>query len=151
VAETFRATIRLSGKTATGIPVPPEVVASLGGGKRPPVRATINGYTFRTTVAPMGGEFMLPVSGERREGAGVAAGDEVEVHLELDAAPREVELPADFAQALDSAAGARGFFDGLTHSQQQWHVVTIEGAKSAETRQRRIDKSIHMLAGKRAR
>lgn len=141
----FRATIQLNGKTATGIRVPPEIVASLGPSKRPAVRVTINGYTYRSTVAPMGGEFMLPVSAEIRERAGVAAGDEVDVDIELDAAPREVTVPPDFADALDRDADARRFFDGLSYSNKRRHVLSIEEAKTAETRQRRIAKAVSLL------
>lgn len=86
----FRAVIQLGGKTATGIPVPSEIVARLGPSKRPAVRVAINGHTYRSTVAPLGGAFMLPLSAEHRASAGVAAGDEVEVDLERDTAPREV-------------------------------------------------------------
>jgi hypothetical protein len=141
----FRAIIQLSGKTATGIQVPPEVVASLGPSKRPPVRVTINGYTYRSTVAPMGGAFMLPISAEHRASAGVAAGDEVEVELNLDAAPREVTVPPDFADALARDADARRFFDGLSFSNKQRLVLSIEEAKTAETRQRRIAKAVSAL------
>ena len=141
----FRATILLGGKTATGIRVPPEVIASLGQGKRPPVRVTIQGYTYRTTVAPLGGEFMLPVSAEVRERAGVAAGDEVDVDIEFDAEPRQVVVPPDFADALNRDADARRFFDGLSYSNKQRFVLSIEDAKTAETRQRRIDKAVGML------
>jgi len=141
----FRATILLGGKTATGIRVPPEVVESLGPSKRPAVRVTINGHTYRSSVASMGGEFMLPVSAENRTSCGVAAGDEVDVDIELDTEPREVTVPPDFADALDHDAEARRFFDGLSYSQKLWHVASIEGAKAAETRQRRIAKSVTML------
>ena len=146
----FRATILLGGKTATGIPVPPEVVTSLGPSKRPPVSVTINGHTYRSTVAPMGGEFMLPLSAENRRGAGVAAGDEVDVDIELDTQPREVTVPPDFTAALDRDANARRFFDGLSYSQKLRFVLSIEEAKTAETRQRRIDKAVSMLREGRA-
>jgi hypothetical protein len=146
----FRTTIELGGKTATGMQVPPEVVESFGSGKRPKVSVTINGYTYRSTVAPMGGVFMIPVSAEVREGAGVVAGDEVEVELELDTAPREVEVPADLAEALEGDAEAKQFFESLSYSNKRWHVLQIEGAKSAETRQRRIAKSIALLREGRA-
>jgi len=96
----FRTKILPAGKTAAGIEVPAKVVAALGSSKRPPVRATINGYTYRSTVAVMGGKFMLGVSNEVRSSAGVAAGDTVEIDLELDTEAREVELPPDFAAAL---------------------------------------------------
>jgi uncharacterized protein DUF1905/bacteriocin resistance YdeI/OmpD-like protein len=141
----FRAVVRLNGKTATGIAVPPAVVESLGASKRPPVRVTINGYTYRSTVAPMGGEFMLPVSGEVRKSAGVSAGDEVEVAIERDTEPRQVDVPLDFAEALNADADARRFFDGLSYSNQLRIVAPVSEAKTAETRQRRITKAIQVL------
>ncbi len=141
----FRAIIQLGGKTATGIQVPPEVVAALGPGKRPAVQVKLNGYTYRSTVAMMGGVFMLPVSAEHRQGAGVAAGDEVEVDLELDTAPREVSVPPDLAEALDRDGEARRFFDSLSYSHKLQHVLAVEQAKTAETRQRRVEKAISML------
>lgn len=141
----FSTSIQLGGKTATGIQVPDDVVASLGSGKRPAVRVTIKGYTYRSTVASMGGKFMLPVSAEVRENAGVAAGDEVEVELELDTEPREVTLPPDFTDALERDAEARGFFEGLSYSNKRRLVLSIEEAKTEETRQRRIAKVVGML------
>ncbi len=141
----FRATIELSGKTATGIPVPAQVVASLGSGKRPRVRVTINGYTYPSTVAPMGGVYMLPVSAEVRERANVAAGDLVDVEVQLDTEPREVIVPADFTDALDHDAAARQFFDSLSYSNKQRLVLSIEGAKTDETRQRRIATAVSKL------
>src|ERR1700675_3984168 len=96
----FRTKILQSGKTAAGIEVPAKVVAALGSSKRPPVRATINGFTYRTSVASMGGKFMLGVPPEFREGAGVKPGEAVDVDLELDTEPREVAIPSDFAVAL---------------------------------------------------
>jgi len=147
----FRATIELGGKTATGIEVPAEVVASLGTSKRPAVRVTIGGYTYRSTVAVMGGRFLLPLSAEHRAGAGVGAGDEVDVEMELDAEPREVAVPADLRAALDADAGASRFFEGLSYSQQRWYVTPITDAKTDETRQRRIAKAIAMLREGRTR
>jgi hypothetical protein len=141
----FRAIIQLGGKTATGIEVPAEVVARLGPSKRPAVLATINGYTYRSTVAPLRGVFMLPVSAEVRERAGVAAGDAVDIDLAPDTAPRDVTVPPDFADALDRDADARRFFDGLSYSNKRRFVLSIEGAKSAETRQRRIAKAVSDL------
>jgi hypothetical protein len=141
----FRAVIQLGGKTATGLQVPPEVVASLGSGKRPAVQVTINGYTYRSTVATMGGEFMLPVSAEVREGAGIAAGDEVEVEIALDSEPREVRVPPDLADALERDADAKRFFEGLSYSNKRRVVLQIEDAKTPETRQRRIAKAVSTL------
>ena len=147
----FHTTILQGGRTATGIQVPDEVVAALGSGRRPPVRVTINGYTYRSTVAVMGGVSMVGVSAEHRAGAGVAGGDQVEVDLELDTAPREVEVPADLAAALDAEPAARGTFDGLSYSNRSWHVLQVTGAKTEETRQRRIARSVEALKQGRAR
>lgn len=145
----FRTTLLQAEKNATGIQIPPEVVESLGAGKRPPVRVTINGYTYRNTVAVMGGVYMVGVSAEHRKGAGVAGGDEIEVEIELDTEPRVVVVPPDFQAALDQDTDAQRFFTGLSYSNQRRHVLAIEEAKTAETRQRRIDKTISQLrAGK---
>lgn len=146
----FHSVIQLGGKTATGIPVPNEVVASLGSSKRPSVRVTINGHTYRSTLASRSGQFMLPISAENRASAGVAAGDEVEVDIELDTAPREVTVPPDLAEALERDVDAKRYFDGLSYSQKQRHVLPIEQAKTAETRQRRIDKALSMLRESRS-
>ena len=143
----FRGTLLLAGKTATGFEVPPEVVASLGPGKKPAVIVTLNdGYSYRSSVGSMGGKFLLPVSAEHRAGAGIAAGDEVDVVLELDAAPREVTVPDDLSAALDADPAARSFFDGLSYSNKLRHVLAIDGAKTAETRERRIAKSVGLFA-----
>lgn len=147
----FRTTILQSGKTATGIRVPPEVVEALGAGKRPPVSVTINGYTYRSTVAVMAGEYMVGVSAQNREGAGVAGGDEVDVDLELDAAPRHVTIPDDFATALAADPAARTTFEALSNSNKGWHVLSIEGAKTEETRQRRVARSVAALREGRPR
>jgi bifunctional DNA-binding transcriptional regulator/antitoxin component of YhaV-PrlF toxin-antitoxin module len=141
----FRTTVRLGGKTATGIQVPVEVVESLGQGKRPPVQVTINGHTYRSTVASRGGQFIIPVSAAHREAAGIAAGDEVGVDIELDTEPRQVTVPTDFAEALEREPAAKQYFDSLPYSHQSRHVLAIEEAKTAETRQRRIDNAIRML------
>ena len=141
----FRATLLLGGKTATGIHVPDDVVAELGAGKRPAVKATIGSHCYRTTLGSMAGRTMLPVSAENRGLAGVAAGDELDVVLELDTAPRAVAVPDDLAAALAPHAGARRFFDGLSNSQKRWFAVPIEEAKKPETRQRRVEKAVAML------
>jgi uncharacterized protein DUF1905/bacteriocin resistance YdeI/OmpD-like protein len=146
----FRAIIQLSGKTSTGISVPSEVVEGLGSGKRPPVRVTINGHSYRSTVAPMGREFLLPVSAENRVSAGVKAGDEVDIEIELDTESRELTVPPDFKDALDRDAAASEFFNGLSRSSKQRVVLSIEGAKTAETRLRRITKAISELREGRA-
>jgi antitoxin component of MazEF toxin-antitoxin module len=147
----FRTTIVQSGKNTTGIQVPEEVMEALGAGKRPAVTVTVNGYRYRSTVASMGGVAMVSLSAEHRAGAGVAGGDEVEVDLELDTAPREVEVPADLAAALDAEPAARSTFDGLSYSNRSWHVLQITGAKTDETRRRRIARSVDLLKQGRAR
>lgn len=139
----FHATIERSGKTATGIEVPQDLVTALGKGKRPPVRVTINGYTYRTTIGVLAGRSLIPVSGEVREAAGVAAGDEVAVELTLDTEPRELDVPPDLAAAMDP--GARAFFDGLSYSRKQRFALPIQQAKTPETRQRRLAKAIAAL------
>lgn len=142
----FKATVELNGKTATGIEVPAEAVEALGSGKKPAVYATVAGYTYRSTVAAMGGRYMLPLSAEHRGAAGVAAGDEVEVSLMLDTDPREVKVPDDLAAALAGAPAARAFFDGLSNSNKSRVVLSVEGAKTEETRLRRIDKAVQALS-----
>lgn len=147
----YRGILHSTGKTTTGFKIPNEMVEQLGGGKRPPVKVTIGSHTWRTTIAPMGGEFWLGVSAENRAGAGLTAGDEVDVEIELDTAPRELDVPPDFSAALDAVPEARTFFDGISYSNRRWHVMNIEGAKTDETRQKRIAKSVEMLREGRAR
>ncbi|MFC5404556.1 YdeI/OmpD-associated family protein [Cohnella soli] len=141
----FRTTIIPGGKTATGMEVPDEVVTSLGKGKKPPVSVTIGGHTYRSTVAVMGGKFMIPLSAENRLAAGVAAGDEVEVDIELDNEPRELTVPSDFSSELDLDPEAKQFFEGLSYSNRRRIVLSIEEAKTAETRQKRIVKAVSAL------
>ena len=141
-AQRFSTTIFLGGKTATGFVVPAEVVEALGSGKKPAVTVILNGHTYRSTVAVYGGQFMLPLSAENREAAGVKAGDTVKVLLQLDTAPREVKVPADFADALSRDAQGKSAFERLSYSKQRGIVLQIEGAKTDETRQRRIAKAV---------
>jgi hypothetical protein len=141
------AIMQAEGMDATGIVVPDAVVEKLASGKRPKVAVTLNGYTYRSTVAVMGGQFMLPLAKAHREAAGVKPGQKVEVALELDTAPREVEIPKDFAAALKKA-GLRAAFDKLAFTHRKEHVRAIEEAKAAETRARRIDKALAMVAAK---
>jgi hypothetical protein len=146
----FRTTVELGGKTATGLQVPDEVVEALGAGKRPPVSVTVGGYTYRTTVAPMGGAFWVPLAAEHREAAGVAAGDEVDVVVELDSAPRETALPDDLDAALDEVA--RAHFHSLAPSHRKEWVRWVEEAKKPETRAARIEKTAAGLReGKKTR
>jgi hypothetical protein len=141
----FRTKILQGGKTATGIEVPPKVVAGLGSSKRPAVKITIKGYTYRSTIATMDGKFMVGVSAQVREAADVAGGDTVDVDIELDTAPREVTVPDDFAKALKKDPGARKLFDGLSYSRKLALVGPINDAKTDETRQRRFDKALAAL------
>jgi bacteriocin resistance YdeI/OmpD-like protein/uncharacterized protein DUF1905 len=147
----FHTTILQGDKTATGIRVPDEVVTALGAGKRPAVAVTINGFTYRSTIAVMGGAYMVGVSAENRAGARVAGGDEVDVDIELDTAPREVTVPAELAAALDAEPAARTTFDRLSYSNKSWHALQVTGAKTDETRQRRIARSIEALREGRIR
>jgi hypothetical protein len=141
----FTAVIELHGTSATGIVVPPEVVEALGAGKRPAVTVTLGGHTYRSTIASMGGRFLLPVSAENRTAAGVAAGDEVAVDVEVDTAPRTVEVPADLAAALDADPDVRRRFDGLPFTHRKEHVRSVVDAKAEATRLRRIEKVLTAL------
>ncbi|MFC7406680.1 YdeI/OmpD-associated family protein [Georgenia alba] len=139
----FSTTMFLDGRN-TGIEVPPDVVEALGSGKRPPVVVNVNGYEYRSTVAPMGGRFLIPFSADKRDATGLGGGDPIDVTLTLDTAPRTVEVPADLAAALDDA-GAREAFDKLAPSKKKAHVTNVEGAKAPETRARRVAKIVSEL------
>ena len=141
----FRAVIEQGDKTATGITVPDEVVAALGAGKKPAVKVTLKGYTYRTSIATVGGSFKVGVSAAVREAAGVKGGDELDVEIALDTAPREITVPPDFAAALDAEPAARATFDRINYSEKRWFVLGIEDAKTDATRQRRIVKAIERL------
>lgn len=147
----FTAELESTGKTTAGFEVPAEIVEKLGGGGHPKVSVTVNGYTFRTSIARMGGRYLLGVSVERRTAAGVSAGDVLEVDVELDTAPREVDVPEELAAALAADPAASEFWQTLSYSKQQWHVAQVTSAKTEETRDRRIEKSIGMLREGRAR
>jgi hypothetical protein len=148
----FRATVELNGKTATGIEVPEEVVAGLGQGQRPPVVVGIGGHSYRTTVARMRGRFLIPLSAENRTAAGVTAGQEVDVDLEPDAAPREVQVPADLAEAIAADQAAQACFESLAFTHRKEWVRWVEEAKKAETRAARITRTVESLhEGKRSR
>ena len=136
----------MGGKTATGLRVPPGVVAALGSSRKPAVMVTIGGYTYRSTVASRGGAFMIPLSAEHRGAAGLAAGDEVDVEVKVDTEPRELVIPEDLRAAVDTDAAARAFFDGLSYSNRRRIVGNVEGAKTPQTRQRRIDKAVFALS-----
>jgi len=145
----YHTTLMQSGKTATGLQVPSEVVEQLGSGKRPAVSVTLRGHTYRSSIAPMGGVYMLPVSAEIRGITGLVGGDPVDVEVELDTAPREVALPPDLAAALDAEPVAMSFFQSLSYSNKRRIVLGIEQVKTAETRQRRIVQSVQALREKR--
>lgn len=147
----FQTTVLLSGNN-TGIKVPTEIVEGLGGGRRPAVVATLNeDYSYRTTIASRGGVFMFPISAAIRKETGIAGGDPIEVRLVLDIAPRTVEVPEDLTAALAVKPAARAFFDGLSYTNKKWHVEQVTGAKTPDTRARRIEKSVAMLAAGTAR
>ncbi len=148
----FATTLSLENKNATGIHVPVWAVEALGAGRLPAVVASVNGYTYRATI--MGydpADPLMPFSAEHRAASGLKAGDPVEVELALDAAPREVEVPDDLAAALAADPAAKVFFDGLSNSNKRIHTLSVEGAKTPETRARRVDKAIALLREGRVR
>ncbi|MFN4252648.1 YdeI/OmpD-associated family protein [Deinococcus sp.] len=144
---TFTATLKQEGKTATGIEVPPQIMDALGGGKKPAVTVTLNGYAYRSTVGVMGGRSMIPVSAGHRGNAGLSAGDSVQVTLELDTAPREVDVPEDLQAALDANPAAFAAFEKLSYSGKRQHTLSVEGTKNPETRARRVAKAVGTLSG----
>jgi hypothetical protein len=147
----FHTTIKQGDKTATGIQIPDEVIAALGAGRKPPVTLTVNGYTYRSTVATVDGNFMVGFSADHRAASGLAGGDDVDVEIELDTAPRQVAVPVELAAALDAEPAARATFDALSNSNKGYHVSLVTGAKTDETRRRRIEKSIAALREGRPR
>ena len=138
---TFETTLTATGNN-TGIVVPPEVLEQLGVGKRPAVVADVNGYGFECTIGSMGGKAMIAFSAARRKESGLAGGDPITVTLALAEGTRAVEVPADFRKALRANPGTEAFFAGLAPACSGTTSTTIEGAKTAETRQRRIDKAV---------
>lgn len=141
----FQATVLLGGKTATGVEVPDDVLARLGGGKRPRVTVTINGYTYRTTVGVMGGRSLIPVSAEVRSRSGVQAGDRVEIEIVADTEARTVDVPEELADALRRHPEAQRAWERLSYSAQRRHALAVEQAKTADTRNRRIERVIEEL------
>ena len=138
----FTAELKLAGKTATGITVPPEVVESLNAGKRVPVTVTIKKHSYRTTIAPYNGVYM---SAENREAAGVNAGEVLRIRIAVDTAPRAVDVPADLAAALAKSKAAKSFFETLSFSNQRGYVAWVEDAKKEETRNARVVKCVESL------
>ncbi|MDO9380618.1 MAG: YdeI/OmpD-associated family protein [Nocardioidaceae bacterium] len=144
-ARTFTATVLQARVNATGIPVPDEVVEALGGGRRAAVVVTVQGYTYRSTFGTMDGRTMLPLSAEHREASGVSGGDEVKVTLDVDTAPREVEVPDDLRAALDADPEASAFFDTLPPSGRKVFTLSVTSAKTPETRERRVATAVTKL------
>ena len=144
----FTAELQQTGGTTTGFEVPPEVVDGLGGGKRPKVTVTVNGATYRGSIAPMGGSSWVGVSAENRALTGTTGGQTYDVDLELDTAPRVVDVPVGLAEALAADPTAQAAWDRLSYSHQRQHALAIEGAKAAETRARRVDKTLEALRSK---
>jgi hypothetical protein len=141
---TFETTVAASG-TNTGIEVPGDLIEQLAAGRRPPVLVNVNGYEYRNTVAVMGGRHMISISAAVRNATGLKGGDPIRVRLTVADTAREVNVPSDFAAALAADERAGAFFDKLSNSVQRYHVDNINGAKSADTRQRRIDKAIALF------
>lgn len=134
----------------TGIVVPAEVLNKLDAGRRPPVDVDVNGYRYRSTIGVMGGRSLISVSAAIRKSTGLTAGDAIHVTLTLNETPRDIEVPVDFAEALKAAPGTDKFFAGLSNSLQRYHIDNVNGAKTVETRQQRINKTIALfLDGKK--
>jgi hypothetical protein len=149
--QTFRATIQQTGGNACGIEVPREVVEGLGGSKRPAVVVSLDGYSYRNTIAPMGGGWWVGVSQAHRQASGLRAGAEVEVTLDLDTAPREIEVPPELAAALEADPGAKAFFDGLSYSNKSVFTLNVAGTKNPDTKARRVEQAIAKMREGRVR
>lgn len=141
----FNTTIVQMGNN-TGIEVPPDIVEKLGAGKKPPVKITLKGYTYRSSIAVMSGKYMVSLSAENRKNAGVQGGETLDVEIVVDTEKREIAVPPDLQAALDANPAAKQFFEGLSYSNKRRHVEPIEAAKAPETRQRRIEKSVQMFS-----
>ena len=140
----FTTTLLLNGNNV-GIEVPEDVVESFGAGKRVPVIVTIKGYSYASTIAVMGGRYLVGVAAVHREAAGVAGGETHEVTLTHDTSARDTPVPDDLADAL-AAAGLRATFDALAPSHRKEHVRSVTEAKAEATRQRRIEKVVAALS-----
>lgn len=147
----FTSELESGGGNKAGFVVPEAVVGGLGGGSHPKVSVTVDRFTYRSSIARVGDRFMLGMSTERRSEAGVTVGEVYDVDVELDTAPREVDMPEDLGAALEAAPAAQAFWQTLSHSKQQWHVLQVTGAKKPETRAKRVQTSIAMLSKGRAR
>jgi len=142
---TFDSIARLDGKTAVGIPVPEDVVLGLDAGKRVPITVTINSHTYRSSVAPYRGDYMIALSAENRIAAGIEPNDAITVTIEVDTEPRVVEVPADLQAALDANPAAQAAFTALSYSNQRAIVQNVQGTTVAETRARRVVAAIAKL------
>ncbi|MEV6298932.1 YdeI/OmpD-associated family protein [Actinoplanes sp. NPDC051861] len=147
----FRAELQKTGGNTTGFQVADEIVDGLGGGGRPKVVVRVNGFEFRSSIARMGGDYWLGVSAERRAAAGIEGGETYDVDVELDTTPRAIEVPDDLAAALAAEPSAKTFWDSMSFSNQRWHAEQLTGAKTAETRARRLAKSLDLLRAGKAR
>ncbi|WP_328460996.1 YdeI/OmpD-associated family protein [Actinoplanes sp. NBC_00393] len=147
----FRAELQRTGGNTTGFQVADEIVDGLGGGGRPKVVVRVNGYEFRSSIARMGGDYWLGVSAERRAAAGIEGGEVYDVEVELDTAPRAIEVPEDLAAALAGEPAAKTFWESMSFSNQRWHAEQLTSAKTAETRARRLAKSLDLLRAGKAR
>lgn len=144
----YRTTLLATGGNNVGIVVPDEILASFGAGKRVPVVVTIDGgYSYRTTTAVMGGKNLVSFNADTRAKTGRGAGDEVEVTLEHDTAPRTVEVPEVLAVALAADPVAAAAWEKLAPSHKKAHADAILAAKSDETRNRRVAKTLEALLG----
>src|SRR5687768_12211754 len=141
----FKSELFLAGKTATGIRVPDKVVEGLGAGKRPPVKVTFKGFTYRTTIAPMCGEFFIPVAAAIRDASGTAAGDMFDITVELDNDPRTVDVPEVLARELAKDKRAASAYEKLSYSNKKEMARSIESAKAEDTRTRRLAKALESL------
>ena len=151
MATEFRAVIQQTGKTACGIEVPATAVDALGGSRRRPSSSPSTTTRTERTVAPMGGGYWVGVNADHREASGLRAGDEVQVTLELDTAPRELEVPPELAVALDADPVARTFFEGLSYSNRRVFTLSVEGTTNPETKARRVEKAIALMREGRVR
>jgi hypothetical protein len=147
----IRAELQRTGGNTTGFQIADEVVEALGGGGRPKVVVRVNGFEFRSSIARMGGDYWLGVSAERRAAAGIEGGEVYDLEVELDTAPRAIEVPADLAEALAGEPEAKAFWERMSYSNQRWHAEQLTSAKTAETRARRLAKSLEMLRAGKAR
>jgi hypothetical protein len=145
-SKTYKTTIYRDGSMCF-IPVPfdPKPVF---GKVRAPVKVTLNGYTYRSTIAAMGGVVCIPLRRSNREAARLEGGETLRVKLDLDTDEREIEPPPDLVKALKAAPPAWDRWRELSYSHKREHVEAIEGAKKPETRERRLESTVRMIAAR---